>query len=173
MDYETLVDIYRKEMASSELVKVDPNFYTELKKLLEEKKKSLSEDDLLSQKEYWNLKKMVSRIVSKRIQKIIIAASEDIEVEATPEEQELYARVKGAIEGFKSGIETVKENKPREEEKEEEVQTNLKKIKIIKFVEKYIGENEKVYGPYNVGDIVEIEKEEAEWLISTGYAEEA
>ncbi len=173
MDYETLVDIYRKEMASSELVKVDANFYTELKKLLEEKKKSLSEDDLLSQKEYWNLKKMVSRIVSKRIQKIIIAASEDIEVEATPEEQELYARVKGAIEGFKSGIETVKENKPREEEKEEEVQTNLKKIKIIKFVEKYIGENEKVYGPYNVGDIVEIEKEEAEWLISTGYAEEA
>ncbi len=172
MDYETLVDIYRKEMASSELVKVDANFYSELRKLLEEKKKSISEDDLLSQKEYWNLKKMVSRIISKRLQKIVIAASEGIEVEATPEEQELYARVKGAIEGFKSGIETIKEEKPKEEVEEEKINPNLKKIKIIKFVEKYIGENEKVYGPYNVGDVVEIEKAEAEWLISTGYAEE-
>ena len=169
MDYHKLMDYYRKEMSNAGLVKLPDGFYSELIDLLKEKRALLSDADPLKQREYWNVKKVITRLVEKRIEKIVYAALNGVEVSTTPEELNLYATVKGSIEGFRKMVES--EMKRQNDEKKDDAQKkDVKKVRIVKYVEKYVGADSNIYGPYDVGDVVELPNEEADWLIATGYA---
>ncbi len=67
---------------------------------------------------------------------------------------------------------------PSIDDKEDDKKSNVKKdmenkkqIKVIKYIEEYRGIDGNIYGPYRVGDIVELPNEEAEWLIKNGFGE--
>jgi DNA replication initiation complex subunit (GINS family) len=179
MDEDELLEIYNREIASPKLARIPENFYREVRALLKEREKLLKTTmDAVIWKTYANLVKTVQRIIEKRIEKILTAAKEELPIQGTPEEMRLYSSVKKALEEFRAEVE--KKEQPESNEKIQEQQEENRekdestvKVKIIMPVDKYQGIDGKIYGPFVPGQLVEVPKEEGEWLIANGFAEKA
>ncbi len=167
--YEKLIKYYRQENASPELSDIDVDFYTKvntyISKLKEKIKHTESFDARLElERQYENMMSLFNVILDKRISKIVeIARLNEEPPKMTSEEEVLFSRIQGAIHGFRELV-GIKEDTKKEDN------SSKTKLKILKYVEEYVS-NDKTYGPFNPGQIVEIEKEEGEWLIGGGYAE--
>ena len=75
LTYSALREIQKKEMESSEIVKVEPDFYEQVSTLLRERKLAAMNDDSMSAlKEYENIRKIASGIQAKREEKIFLMA---------------------------------------------------------------------------------------------------
>lgn len=165
LSYTTLREIQKKEAESAEIVKLEKDFYAQLKEMLEKKREeALRSSSLLLIKEYENLKKIAMSIQSKREEKLMLMAIRGDASHAglTDEESMLLKRISEIVKETRERIAVVwTEKEPQQ----------IKMIKVLKTVERYIGLDKKVYGPFEAGQELALPKDEAEWLLKARLAE--
>ncbi len=164
LNYAKLRELQRKEASSAEISTLEPNFYEEIKKVIEEKKiKAMKGESLLAIKEYENIKKILLDIEEKRIEKIVFMAM----------------RGKQSSEGLSRGentflaeiSEVIWKNKKKMNSFWTEKKENIKRIKILKDITAYKGSDGEIYGPYVGDQLVELPEEEATILLKDNLAE--
>ncbi len=169
LNYSKLREMQRSEIASSELCTVDGNFYTQLKEFLVEKKKEAIEGQkLLVIKEYENLRKIAKSVVNKRNEKLVLLAlrGKKETMGMTEEEMEFLGHLSKAIEENDAQLSFIFEESNGGQKKD-----NIKRVRLLKTISPYKGLDEKVYGPFSEGEIVELPKDEAQWLLKEKMAE--
>lgn len=168
LNYSKLRELQRSETANAELCRLEEDFYFRLREFLATRKEAaLSGNDLLSIKEYENVKKIAGSLVEKRMEKIVLAALRGKGEVAglTSEEEEFLSRLAS----------TIKENQEKMhgllEEGPEGADGNIKKIKLLKDITPYKGLDNRTYGPFKSGEVAEVPVEEAKFLLREGTAE--
>ncbi len=133
MDYLDIIEFYKKEKNTSRLMPIDRNFYTEAENLI----KNTGNDT-----EKANINNTLNFLKEKRVQKILIYLAYDKQIgnEVTPEESDLYLKIKSLL----------KKNKI----------TASTKIKINIDVPEIITTSGTKLGPYNKNEIIELNSNE-------------
>jgi DNA replication initiation complex subunit (GINS family) len=133
MDYLDIIEFYKKEKNTSRLIPIDRNFYTEAENLI----KNTGNDT-----EKANINNTLNFLKEKRVQKILIYLAYDKQIgnEVTPEESDLYLKIKSLL----------KKNKI----------TASTKIKINIDVPEIITTSGTKLGPYNKNEIIELNSNE-------------
>ena len=159
--YEELRDIQRYEISHSNLAEVPEDFYRQMSELINRIKKEAEEgSNVMKIKQYENVKRIITIIQAKREEKIVFLALKGIELEkATPEEVDLYNKIKDIVQTFRMNALGKGTGKV------------FKRLRILKDVEQYTGTDNNIYGPFKIGEEVSIPEDEANWLIKAGYAE--
>ncbi|MBW2991845.1 hypothetical protein KY345_01365 [Candidatus Woesearchaeota archaeon] len=144
-------------------------------------------------KQLSNIKRILNEIYERREKKIIEMAlvksrtKSDVISAAglLDSEAKLYEKLVDLFDQFRQGVllnllegkdidlkelQPVIAEKSEEEQKEE---NNLKKVKFLYDVPKFVGENLEVYGPFEQEEIAELPKEIAVLLVEKGRAQEA
>ncbi|MCD6434209.1 MAG: DNA replication complex GINS family protein [Candidatus Diapherotrites archaeon] len=174
LDYEELRRIHRLEKSTSQIVKVDVDFFSELKKFMQEQKKeylkAIKELDSAKAKSFENLRKLVEEIFLIRERKLLnkaLIASRTNELDdsglAEEEKQALRKMIK-IINSHRDNLYSILEEKKLEEESIT--------VKIVKPVEVFIGPDKKEYGPFEENQSVSLPKKVALLLIKNNLAEE-
>lgn len=129
MDYNDIINIYKKEKNTSRLTKMNDSFYNEAGELVSQTS---------NQEEKNNIVNTLSFLKEKRMQKILIYLAYDkaIEEAATHEETELYIKIKNLIKKNKISQST--------------------KVKINMDVPQIITSKGNKLGPYSKNEIVEM-----------------
>jgi DNA replication initiation complex subunit (GINS family) len=180
MDLSELQDIDAKEKEGSALHNVPGDFYPRLKALIKAKREAMDPNRIITIREYENILMLANRIISRRISKISFFASRDMEAHnMTSEELGLYATVSSSAKELRESaylvgpVGNAEAPGPAPPEPEKTGETPKRRIRIIKFVDAYRGLDNREYGPFSIGVILsEMPKDEAEWLLGEGYAEE-
>ncbi len=198
--FETLFEILRLEKNRIELQKIDDEFYTNVSLFIKEKEQVFSVDSNVSSsekelqsKQLMNIKKIFQNIYFRRIRKIMnMAMDANVSSDSVIEKGALLAAekeffgefdsmlkthkndimevvLKGEFESDQS-IEKSKENSvgisvPAETSKSSEI-----KVKFVKEVPKFMGEDLEEYGPFAQDDITSVPKQLADILINKGSA---
>jgi len=175
--YEELYEIWKKEITSSELLKLPLDFYSKitqyLKKINEESRmldKKTVKMSLLK-KETKNVKIMVYKIVLTRYNKLIkkLAKGEDISINfLTPEEKQIFSNVPSLKEAWFTLLDKILQG---QEIKPEDKQKNRKAFRFLKDVPAIIGSDLKVYGPFKPEDVGSLPVENSKILVKKGLAE--
>ena len=175
--YEELYEIWKKEITSSELVKLTPDFYSKitqyLKKITEEgrmlDKKTMKMK--LLKKEMKNVRKMIHKIILTRYNKLVVklAKGENISIDLpTLEEKRIFSNVPSLKEAWFNLLDKIlhgQEIKPETEQKNREV------FRFLKDVPAIIGSDLKVYGPFKPEDVGSLPVENSKILMKKGLAE--
>lgn len=171
--YTKLRDKLRQEKETNGLTQIEEDFYKQCLALIKELEKKAKDDPEIYYRDYENVKRTFDDILSLRLNKIIESAKLNAGIETKePEnmirkERELYNALREKINDFKESIRNIETAFISEE-----IEEGKAKIKIKKYIPLYINQQtKKTYGPYNEGQVVIIEKEEAEILVNAGYAE--
>ena len=173
MNEDDLLEIFSYEMEHPDLAEDPQTFYQDVESLLKEMESSIQED-YSNWKKYNNFVSIVNRIKEKRLEKILLAALNNVKLKnMLPEEEILYKRVRELLEQFKD---LAKQDVPQEESKSEEEPSNDNESKSIKIrittkVDAYYGLDGNKYGPYEIGEVVELPEQEAKWLVESEFAE--
>ncbi|MEW6528356.1 MAG: hypothetical protein AB1391_00560 [Candidatus Micrarchaeota archaeon] len=167
LTYSELREIQKKEIESFELVKVEKDFYSQLKLFIESKKAcALKNQSFDEMREFENAKKIVRSIITKRREKIsMLFTLQNQEIEGLANEERLFlAQIrKIASESFEQFDSLFLEPK-------NEILRRTR-IKIVKTLEAYKGFDNNIYGPYKEGEEIFLPEEEAEWLLKNKMAE--
>lgn len=160
LSYELIRSIHRREKDSSELVKIDDDFFDSIPEFVAEEKSKLKDikknlDDSILRK-LNNIRTMLIDIVSWRGKKIINKAilktktNEDDIKNMTIEEQKIYYKLVNILYNYqlivKNSFEEVIEEQPKK---------NIK-LKILQDVPKFIGTDMKEYGPFEKDTEIEL-----------------
>ncbi|NPA22116.1 MAG: DNA replication complex GINS family protein [Candidatus Micrarchaeota archaeon] len=174
MNEDELLDIYSYEMEHPDLAEVPQTFYQDLEEFLKELEAKVRED-FSYWKKYQNFLAIIQRIKEKRLEKILLAALNNVKLKMLPEEEILYNRVRELIEHFgelsQTTVEQPKEEKAEEQEEKKEEGPKMLKVRITTKVDAYYGLDGNKYGPYEVGEVVELPEQEAKWLVESEFAE--
>ncbi len=191
INYSRLRNLYRLEKQShTRLTRVEPDFYSLLKKYIDEEKKEVErawrEQDIQRLVLFANLVKLVNDIISIRQRKIVTLALASMFDEAwEPEnivgwEKDLYRDVVETVRryreralvdvGLKEGAEPPVE-KVTESRQLEEKRLKTVRVKILKAVPEFVGTDFKTYGPYAAGETAELPEEIANILLVRNFAE--
>jgi DNA replication factor GINS len=176
--YNDLYEIWKRELESSELEKLPPDFYSRvtdyLRKLREESrmldKKTVKARLLKS--EMRNVKRMLRELIRTRYKKLIrkMAKGEKVSSDVlTVEEQKIYTGASPLAEAYQSFVENL-------------LRGNLLKmgvgrehkravLRFLRDVPAIIGTDIKTYGPFKVEDVASLPAENAKVLIKQGLAE--
>ncbi len=178
LTYSALREIQKKEMESSEIVKVEPDFYEQVSTLLRERKLAAMNDDSMSAlKEYENIRKIASGIQAKREEKIVLMAlrGDKIHEGLTEKEHELLEYIMEKLNDTRMNITSEWNRNNEKSESETSKTTNKKadaqKVIILKDVAQYKGIDSKIYGPFKSKEQAILPTSEAEWLIKAKMAE--
>ncbi len=167
LTYSRLREIQKKESESLEPVKLETDFYAQLKQFIETKKSSaLKSQSFAEMRELENVKKVAKSIIAKRKEKLLMLSTisgQDIEGLAAEERSFLSEVRKIAVDSFGS-MDSV-----FEEPKEEKMSKT--KLKIVRTIEAYKGFDNNIYGPFREGEEILLPSEEAEWLLKSKMAE--
>lgn len=109
LTYSALREIQKKEMESSEIVRVEQDFYEQVSALLKERKQAAMSDESMSAlREYENIRKIAAGIQAKREEKIVLMAlrGDKIHDGLTEKEHELLENILERLEGTRTGITT-------------------------------------------------------------------
>lgn len=169
LNYAKLREMQRAEMGSSELCNVEEGFYSELRVFLGGKREeAVGSQNLLSIKEYENLRKIAKAIVNKRNEKLVLLALRGRKEMPgiTGEEESFLARLSGTIEENEAKLAFIFEENNGKGKKD-----NIKRVRLLKNISPYKGLDDKVYGPFKAGDEVELPPDEAQWLLKEKMAE--
>jgi DNA replication initiation complex subunit (GINS family) len=169
LNYSKLREMQRSEVASSELCTVEEDFYSKLREFLVEKKgEAVGSQNLLAIKEYENLRKIARAIVNKRNEKLVLLALRGKKETAgmTGEEAEFMGRLSRAIEENDAKLSFIFEEGNGAAKKD-----NIKRVRLLKTISPYKGLDEKVYGPFEEGEVAELPEDEAQWLLKEKMAE--
>jgi DNA replication initiation complex subunit (GINS family) len=161
---ETIRRIFEEEKNSTGLTKLPDDFFEQIKEYLNKKKKMMRDET-----EEWALeavKRRLKTIFERRERKILNAAHGFIETgvmpeNMTPEERSFFEKVVECLSNFQ------KERNEKLEKKEEEMVV----VAFLGDVQRFVGIDAKIYGPFNKGDIASLPKPNAELFIKSGIAE--
>jgi DNA replication initiation complex subunit (GINS family) len=160
LSYSSLREIQKKEMESAAAVKLEEKFYEQVAELLANKKgEAMRSQSIMAIKEYENIRKTVISIQAKREEKIILMALRG-ETEAntlTPGERGFLHRFAETVLDMRTAVKAPV--------------GVVRKVKILKEVEQYIGLDKSVYGPFKSGEEKLLPRDEAEWLLKANMAE--
>jgi len=176
--YNDLYEIWKRELESSELEKLPPDFYSRvtdyLRKLREESrmldKKTVKARLLKS--EMRNVKRMLRELIRTRYKKLIrkMAKGEKVSLDVlTVEEQKIYTGASPLAEAYQSFV----ENLLRGNVLKMGVGREHKRVvlRFLRDVPAIIGTDIKTYGPFKVEDVASLPAENAKVLIKQGLAE--
>jgi DNA replication factor GINS len=176
--YNDLYEIWKRELESSELEKLPPDFYSRvtdyLRKLREESrmldKKTVKARLLKS--EMRNVKRMLRELIRTRYKKLIrkMAKGEKVSLDVlTVEEQKIYTGASPLAEAYQSFV----ENLLRGNVLKMGVWREHKRVvlRFLRDVPAIIGTDIKTYGPFKVEDVASLPAENAKVLIKQGLAE--
>lgn len=166
LTYSILREIQKKEIESFEPVKIEKDFYVQLRTFLEYKKLSaMKNQSLIEMRELENIKKVAKSIIAKRKEKLLFLSTlADKGVEGLAEEEQLFLKqIRKAVSDSFGPLESIFEE-PKEKH-------HSMKLKIVKTVDAYKGFDNNIYGPFKEGDEIFLPEEEAEWLLRDKRAE--
>jgi len=174
--YEELYEIWKKEITSSELVKLPPDFYSKtaqyLKKISEESR-MLDRKTMkmkLLKKEMKNVRKMIYKVILTRYNKLVVklAKGENISINLlTPEEKQVFSNFSSLGETWFNFLDKIlqgQELKPEIKQKKRGVFRFLKDIPTI------VGSDLKTYGPFKTEDVGSLPFENSKILVKKGLA---
>ena len=194
--YDVLYELLRKEKYSTELQKLDPNFFKDVIRYLDEKESIIesqkSKDSIFNteiqktQIQLNNARKVLKELYERRENKIIQIAlfaskmNEKPDLSCLlPEELFFYNESLKVLNSTRSSIlhNVLQKKLPRlEERKPKELKTtSIEETKLIRFlhaVPKFIGTDLNVYGPFEQEDAANIPSKIADLLIDKKRAEE-
>jgi DNA replication initiation complex subunit (GINS family) len=164
LDYDELRRVYRVEMRSPNLTKLNENFYKELKKFLSEEKKKYAEEmqDSFSPtplKKLNNLKKMIEKIREIRLKKcmnlcLMYSRTNDFQSEGLIDFEIDFA--KGIIKLIDKQNEQTDMIYGLTKKQKKESKSSLIKVKFLQSIPAFIGSDMKEYGPYETSQICEL-----------------
>jgi DNA replication initiation complex subunit (GINS family) len=177
LDFDELRKIYRLEVKSPKLSKLNADFYKALKKYIKlEKKKYLNALESFSQidlKKFENLKKMVQKIREIRLKKclnlcLIYSRTNDFaednlidfEVDFVKDVLKLMDKQNqytNSLFGLKK--------------KKKELLQDYVKVKVLQDIPSFIGTDMKEYGPFEKGEVCEVPKNVYDILYSKKIVE--
>lgn len=189
--YETLYEILRKERTRQELQELEPNFFEKIVKYLKEKEAILEsqkqksslfqEETKKTEKQIENIKKILKELYERREIKIINLAlsssrtNTNNKINLLPEEQELYSSLKLILNLSRTNIleKIIKGELPKKEEPKpiKSNENELKLIRFIKHVPKFVGTDNNIYGPFEPEMMANLPSKIAELLITKERAE--
>jgi len=194
VNLETLFEVLRREKSREELQKLPEDFFKRVSEYINEKKKTLEKDSgqekltSFSEKENIftqlnNMKSILRELYNKRERKIIEMAlnksksdSSIIETECLlKEEKDFFDELVEVFNKYRNNLLInieVSEEEKKEEEEEKKENKEVKTVRFLHAVPKFLGTDLRVYGPYEEDDIACLPKELADVLISKGRAEE-
>lgn len=195
---DTLYEILRKEKTTTELQKLDKNFYKNIIKYFQEKQNLIEsqKDNILFSKEITKInkeieaaKRMLKELYERRENKIIQYALfssrskvKDETIQLLPEEKVFDKSMFDLIESFRksvldnvlSGKIPVFEDSPKPL-KVDSVQNSIednKLVRIIQPIPKFVGTDLNIYGPFEQEDVSLLPIKVADLLINKNRAEE-
>lgn len=193
--YETLYETLRKEKYKKELQHIEKNFFKQVANYIQEKQEILKaqqeKDSIFStqiqntRKQIENSQKILKELYERRETKIIQLAlfhsrtnKETIETsEMLEEEMEFYKKLIKQLNFNRENIlnniirGNYKDNKPKEIKTQDSPKANLKTVRILQPIPKFIGGDLTVYGPLKEEDIANLPSEIADLLIKNQKAE--
>jgi len=190
--YENLYEILRREKFRTELQNLEPEFFTNVKKYLGEKKSILTvqkqKDSIFASTEVEktkiqlkNIQKILKELYEKREGKIVQLAlfhsrsqRENNLGPMLEEEKNLYESIKKGLDSSRSdillGLLATEATQPKE--KGLKITGNQNSIiKLVKDVPEFVGPDLNTYGPYTQGQQVELQKDIAVMLVKQNQAE--
>jgi len=195
--YETLYEILRLEKIRPELQPLDKNFFRNVVKYLGDKQSILSSqmnkvsvfsssETQKTQKQLENIKRMVKELYERRENKILQLAifssrmdDKTIFKEMLEEEKELYDEFVHVLNKFRKGVLfnvlSLKDPKIDSKNKPKELKTEIKlSNKLVRFLHatpKFVGDDLKVYGPFEDEDVASLPLKIVNVLIKSKRAE--
>lgn len=163
--YSFLRDIERQELTQASLVPLPKEFYKKAKEYAAGLEARINSGEVMVLREYSNVKRIISRIMEKREEKIVLLAVRGVESENfTKEEKEFFYSIKEKIEQYRKNFNA--------EDGESIKKEMMKKVRMIKEVEAYTAPNGSIYGPFKKEEEVVLPSEEANALLKEKKAEE-
>ena len=164
LSYDEIRRIHRLEKNSSQLVKVEPEFYTELHAFLVTEKqsylKSLKNFSVSNSRDFTNLKRMVEEIFSMREKKIlnkalVAARTEDYGEEnlAMPETK-MFRKSLNILKDYRKMLAEMFDAEMQGDKSSKDL--NNLSVRILSDIPAFIGSDMKEYGPYSKGDVIEL-----------------
>ncbi|MBI4159314.1 DNA replication complex GINS family protein [Candidatus Woesearchaeota archaeon] len=191
--YEGVYDLLRKEKIYPELQKIPDAFLTEVVSYLNEKTEILDsqrqQNSIFAEKEVGktakqleNIKKMLKEIYERRENKIVklaLIASKTGSLNDSSmlkEEQEMYNTLVSNLNFYRENVlaKVLDKKQPSLEVKppEKKEGENLKTVRFTNPVPQFIGNDQKVYGPFEEEYVANLPSEIAELLIINKRAQE-
>jgi len=188
--YETLYEILRRERTRQELQELEENFFSKIVKYFKEKtailesqkqKESIfQEETKKTEKQLENIKKILKELYEIREMKILNLAVSSSRTKTNnklnllPEEQILYNNIKITLNQSRSKIleRLVQGQLPNEEPKP--IKSNENELKLIRFINhvpKFVGTDNNNYGPFEPEMVANLPLKIAELLIKKERAE--
>lgn len=175
LTYEALREIQRQEKKTEKLYELEEEFYKAFNKYIEQRQKSKEDSSTI---EIQNAKTIMRDILDRREKKILNHAlrtartQEKIDSSSmTKKEQQLYTALVDVLNEYRVDI-NGKDNEPAEEP-EEEKNNGKVKIKVLEDLPAIVGADFEDYGPFKVGEIIELPRENAEIFLKKDKAEKA
>ena len=194
--FETLYDLLRREKTRQELQEFDKNFYKNTAKYVEEKQSILEsqkqKESVFAEQEIKktrnqieNTLKILRELYETRENKIIQLAlinsrtksNNSGKLNLLPEELEFYDSIINRLNQFRSNIlHNVQNSKQPISDKPKDIKTpekpqNIKFIRFIEAVPKFVGKNLKTYGPFEKEDMASLPNDVSSILIKNKTAE--
>ncbi len=195
--YETLYEILRKEKSTSELQRLDNNFFQKVIGYINEKsdilesqknKKSIfaSVEIIKTQKQLENIKRMLKELYERRENKILQSAlfssrtSQKRENLGLLEEEKIfYQKLEEKLTKYRKNIlfKILSKKLPIiEESKDIKIEkTDTNKTKLVRFLHslpKFVGDDLNIYGPFEAENIANLPYRVAKVLIKKRRAQE-
>ena len=195
--YEILYEILRREKTRAELQPLDKNFFQDVVKYLSEKQSILesqmgkssifsSSETQKTQKQIENVKRMVKELYERRENKIlqlaIFSSRTDDKIsfnEMLLEERKLYKSLIFTLNNFRKNVlfnilslknpELSQKDEPKELKIEDK--PNNKLIRFLHATPKFVGDDMRVYGPFEEEDLASLPLKVANILIKNNRAE--
>ena len=194
--YENLYETLRKEKFKPELQQLDVDFFKKVANYIQEKQEILKaqqeKDSIFSpqiqktRKQIENTQKILKELYERRENKIIQLAlfssrtkTDTIETsEMLEDECDFYKRIVKNLNYFRENVlyslvrgNYGKTEKPKEIKIEDLPKSNLKTVRIIQPIQKFVGEDLTNYGPFEKEDIINLPSNIVDILIKNNHAE--
>ena len=176
LTYESLYEMLRMEKFRTDLQKIPSNFLQSVKTYLEEKSKIIERQQekdssmfqsevVATQRQLENVKKIIREIYDRRESKIIQSAlfttrsgAKDVH-NLLEHEKEFYQELVEHLEGYRTGIlrnllenKSIIKPKPKSIKKQDQPSSHHL-LRFKEAVPRFMAENSKVYGPFDVEDV--------------------
>lgn len=176
LSYEIIRKVHRTEKESSELAKIEDDFFESLSEFISEEKTKLNEsknnlDDSVIRKLH-NIKGMLNDIIYLREKKIINRAilktktDEDDTKNMTAEEQKMYIKITNILQSYQKQVKDCFDNESKLEKQK------TVKMQMLQEVPKFIGTDMQEYGPYKEGEELELIESIAKIFIKKGIGKD-
>jgi len=180
LSYNDLYEHLRKEKYNDQLQQLPRNFVPEFSDFMTETRKKFSDSDVSSngfsddflkeKKQYENAMALFKELILRRKKKILnlvfIAAETGIMkkdfVDMLPFEQDLFERLVRAVDDADKSLRDLMNGKPLE--------SVNKRVIIKEDIEQFVDMGGEVIGPFKKGNLIDIDSQIADILVSDGKA---